>query len=440
MIAIDQVIAQSAAEMAGILSGDQLLAVDTRPVEDIVDYFLALETKASVNLLLRRGDEPVEALLELGAEEDPGLVPAHPEPTRCGNHCIFCFVHQLPKGLRRTLYVKDEDYRFSWLYGSYITLGNTTEEELQRIERDHLSPLYISVHATDEEVRCRLLGKQVSPILPMLERLTAAGIELHTQVVLCPGFNDGEVLLRTINDLACFWPQILSLAVVPVGLTRHRSHLPQLEAVSAELAAKTLDIIEQAQGRQFENTGSRFVFAADEFYLRAARSFPSIENYEGLWQLENGVGMLAQFRCDAAEVLLDAIPLELGRVSLVTGCSFAAELESFATRLAARTGVELQVVAVENRFFGSSVTVTGLLTGVDIIAAFDAIDPAELGTALLLPDVLFNDGDNLLLDDMRIEELEQHFNIPVIRISSDPWGILDGLERLDCSGIEILQG
>ena len=438
MIIIDRVIDQSPAEMAGIMSGDQLLAVGTKPVDDIVDYFLALEAMTSVNLLLRRGeDEPFVIMLELGEEEDPGLVPAHPEPACCGNNCIFCFVHQLPKGLRKSLYVKDEDYRFSWLYGSYITLGNASEEELQRIVRDRLSPLYISVHATDEEVRCRLLGKQVPPILPMLERLTAAGIELHTQVVLCPGHNDGEVLRRTIDDLAAFWPQILSLAVVPVGLTRHRSHLPHLDVVTEELACTSLDILEQAQQQQLETNGSRFVFAADELYLRAARKFPGIESYEALWQLENGVGMLPQFRTEAEEVLLDAVPLELGRVSLVTGHSFAPELEKFATRLTTRTGVELQVVAVDNRFFGRSVTVTGLLTGADIIAAFDAVDP---GTALLLPEVLFNDGDNLLLDDMRIEDLEQHFNIPVLRVSSDPWGILDGLERLDCNDIEILQG
>lgn len=437
MIIIDQVLEQSPAELAGIMSGDQLLVVDTRPVADIVDYFLALEAKTSVNLVLRRGEgAPFEVLLELGEEEDPGIVPAHPEPTCCGNNCVFCFVHQLPSGLRRSLYVKDEDYRFSWLYGSYITLGNTSETELQRIIRDQLSPLYISVHATDEEIRCRLLGKKVPPILPILRRLTAAGIQLHTQIVLCPGFNDGDVLLRTINDLAPFWPQILSLAVVPVGLTSHRQHLPHLAAVTPELASSTLDLLEQVQQKQLDSTGSRFVFAADEFYLRAARNFPCLEDYEDLWQLENGVGMLPQFRTEAEEVLLEAIPLDLGRVSLVTGCSFAAELSKFAARLAARTEVDLQVIAVENRFFGSSITVTGLLTGADIMAAFETVDP---GQALLLPEVLFNDGDNLLLDDMQIEDLERHFKVPVLRISSDAWGILDGLERLDCSDIEILQ-
>jgi len=438
MIEIDKIIVQSPVDLAGIQSGDKLLAVGSKPIDDIVDYFLALEAQSSVTLLLRRGeDEPFEVVIELGEEEDPGIVPVHPEPEHCGNNCIFCFVHQLPKNLRRSLYVKDEDYRFSWLYGSYITLGNTTEKDIERIVRDHLSPLYISVHATDEDIRCRLLGKQVPPIMPILERLTSANIELHTQIVLCPGLNDAVVLQQTISDLAAYWPQIRSLAVVPVGLTRHRSHLPQLELMTETLACQSLDIVEKVQEHQLEKTGSRFVFAADELYLRASRKFPSIDAYEDLWQLENGIGMLPQFRIEAEEVLLDAIPLQLGKVSLITGQSFAAELKSFTKRLTARTETELEVVAVENRFFGSSVTVAGLLTGADIIAAFETIDP---GMAILLPEVLFNDGDNLLLDDMCIEDLEAHFEIPVLRVSSDPWGILDGLERLDCSEIEILQG
>lgn len=438
MIRIERVLPDSAAELAGILDGDMLLVVGDRPINDIVDFFLALERQTMINLLLQRDqDEPFSLLIEMEEDEDPGLVPTHPDPARCGNNCIFCFVHQLPKGMRRTLYVKDEDYRFSWLYGAYITLGNIDEEQLQRIILDQLSPLYISVHATDEEVRCRLLGKRVPPILPLLQRLTDAGIELHTQIVLCPGFNDGSVLQRTINDLLAFWPHIRSLAVVPIGLTRHRDHLPQLELVSSDLAAVTLDRIEQVQRQQFELTGSRFVFAADELYLRAAREFPDLNTYEDLWQLENGVGMISLFRSEVEEVLLDAVPLNLNKVSLVTGQSFAGELETFASRLATRVGAELQVVAVENQFFGSSVTVAGLLTGTDIIAAFSEIDPGE---ALLLPETLFKEGENVLLDDLRIEDLERHFKIPVIRISSDPWGILDGLEGLGSSEIEILQG
>jgi putative radical SAM enzyme (TIGR03279 family) len=438
MINIDQIMPDSPADLAGIEAGDQLLAVDSRTVGDIVDYYLALEGQSSVRFLLQRnGDLPFEVHLELEEEEDPGLVPEHPTPACCGNACIFCFVHQLPKGLRRSLYVKDEDYRFSWLYGSYVTLTNILEADLQRIISAQLSPLYISVHATDDVVRSRLLGKQVPPILPQLQRLTSAGIELHTQIVLCPEFNDADILRQTVTDLATFWPQIRSLAVVPVGLTRHREHLPPLAAVSADLARDTLALIGAVQEQQLLKTGSRFVFAADEFYLRAGQEFPSLETYEELWQLENGVGMVPLFRREAEEVLLEALPLEIGKVSLVTGTSFASELANFSARLSTRVGVELQVVAVENRFFGSQVSVAGLLTGADILAALEQVDP---GVAILLPDVLFNDADNLLLDDLQLEDLQRHFKIPILRTSSDPWGILAGLERLDSNEIEILQG
>lgn len=438
MIRIEQVVDNSAADLAGIEAGDRLLAMDDRTLDDIVDYYLALSEKDQVELLVRRGeDDPFRVMLDLGEEEDPGLIPAHPEPAHCGNNCLFCFVHQLPRGLRRTLYVKDEDYRFSWLYGSYITLGNTREDELQRIIRDQLSPLYISVHATDERVRCQLLGKDVLPILPQLERLTTAGIELHTQVVLCPGINDGEILQRTLDDLAGFRPMIRTLAIVPVGLTTHRRNLPEIAPVTPALATEVLDLVAENQLKYLADQGSRFVFAADELYLRADREFPLIEEYEELSQLENGVGMLPLFRQEAEEVLLEAIALDLRRVSLVTGKSFAPELETFATRLGTRIGVDLNVVAVDNRLFGPSVTVTGLLSGADIRAAFDGVDP---GDAILLPDVLFNDAEVRMLDDMRLEDLQRHFNVPLMRVGNDPWGILDGLERLDCREIEILEG
>lgn len=438
MIRIEQIEANSPAARAGIEPGDELIGIDSRSIEDIVDYYLGLEAaSSSINLLLERDAERFPVTLELEADEDPGLVPAHPEPQRCGNDCLFCFVHQLPRGMRRTLYVKDEDYRFSWLYGSYVTLANLQERDFTRILRDKLSPLYISVHTTDETVRRRLLGKTVPPLLPQIKRLVDAGIELHTQVVLCPGINDGVILRQTIDALAGLWPGVRSLAVVPVGLTRYRRSLPQLMPVCAHLAATTLEQIEERQRVFLEKFASRFVFAADEFYLRAERNLPPLSEYEELWQLENGVGLIAQFRHDAEEVLLESIPLDLHKVCLVTGSSFRAELEKFAARLGARTGVELAVVAVENLFFGEQVTVSGLLTGADILAAFREVDP---GQGVLLPEVLFNTGDNLLLDDMPLAEFERQLRVPVLKVSSDPWGILDGLERLDCQEIEILEG
>ena len=437
MLEIEEVIAGSVADLAGLRAGDQLLTLDQRVIEDIVDYFLAIDQQSVLELEVLRDKELFQCRLELEEGETPGLIPVHPEPLHCGNNCVFCFVHQLPRGMRRTLYVKDEDYRFSWLYGSYITLANLGDAELQRILVDRLSPLYISVHATDEEVRSRLLGKRLPPILPLLERLIEGGIRLHTQIVVCPGYNDGAILDQTMRDLARLHSGILSLAVVPVGLTRHRDRLPRLDPLTAEAAALVLDQVDAMQQVCLDEWGGRFVFAADELYLRARCELPPLEGYEELWQLENGVGMIPLFRAEAEEVLLESTPLDLRKVSLITGSSFAMELEGFARRLGVRTGTELQVVSVENRFFGSSVSVAGLLTGRDILAATEGRD---LGEAVLVPDVLFKADEELLLDDMSLAELEAGVGVPVLRISSDPWGILDGLERLDCRDIEILEG
>lgn len=438
MLAIEQILPGSAADAAGIGIDDQLMAIGTRPMNDLVDYHLALAASVDLEVLLQDAAGGTRVVLVTRrADEDPGIIPRHPEPTRCGNNCVFCFVHQLPKGLRKSLYVKDEDYRFSWLYGAYITLGNIREDELTRIVTDRLSPLYISVHATDDACRRLLLGKSVAPILPLLERLCAAGIELHTQIVLCPGLNDGAVLRQTIDDLRRFWPQIRSLAVVPVGLTRHRQNLPVLAPLNVAQARRVLDLIEEFQALQFQQTGSRFVFAADELYLLAGREVPPVSDYEALWQLENGVGLLASFRSEVAEVLLEAVPLEVKKVSLVTGISFADELRKFAAQLGLRTGVELQVIDIENHFFGPSVSVAGLLTGGDILAALKKND---LGQGVLLPDVIFRQADGRLLDDLNLNDLQQQFDVPLLVVSSDPWGILDGLERLDCPDIEIFEG
>lgn len=438
MLAIEQILPDSAAEAAGIDPGDQLMAIGARIIHDLVDYHLALAASIDLEVLLQNSAGKARiAFIQRLADEDPGIVPRHPDPARCGNNCLFCFVHQLPKGLRKSLYIKDEDYRFSWLYGAYITLGNIREEELARIIADQLSPLYISVHATDEACRQQLLGKPVAPILPLLERLCTAGIELHTQIVLCPGFNDGAVLRQTIDDLRRFWPQIRSLAVVPLGLTCHRQHLPVLTPINATQAQDTLDLIADFQVLQLKQTGSRFVFAADELYLRADRELPPLADYEDLCQLENGVGLLASFRSEIDEVLQEAVPLEVKKISLITGTSFADELRNFAAQLGLRTGVDLQVIAVENHFFGTSISVAGLLTGKDILAA---LKEKDLGQGVLLPDIIFRQADELLLDDMCLEDLQGQFDIPLLVVSSDPWGVLDGIERLDCPDIEIFEG
>ncbi len=435
MIKIESVEPESYAAELGLLAGDRLLSINNHDINDLVDYHRHIEVERLTLEVLRSDGELWELDLEKEPQEEFGLSVEHPQPRQCGNQCQFCFVHQLPKGMRRTLYIKDEDYRFSYLYGSYMTLTNLDEADLQRIIHDQLSPLYISVHATDHTLRRQLLGVDIREILPLIERLTAAGIELHCQIVLCPGLNDGDALRQTMKDLSHFYPNILSLAVVPVGLTKHRLRLPKLQPVSQDDAVASLNLIHRFQTDFLERYGARFVFAADEFYLLAKQPFPDVSSYEDFPQIENGVGMILQFRQQIDEVLAEAEELDLKKVILVTGVSFNPELEVFAKELGKKTTVELIVVAIENRFFGSDVTVAGLITGVDLL---EQLKPLDLGDGVILPAVMFRDQGSLLLDDLDISELADLLQCPVIAVETSPWGVLDGLESLTDDGVEVV--
>ena len=436
MLRIESVEPGSYAADLALQAGDRLVAINHRAIDDLIDYHQAIEAQQLDFEVLRQDDELWQLSLEKVADEDIGLELEHPQPKQCGNKCLFCFVHQLPKGLRRTLYIKDEDYRFSYLYGSYITLSNLQEADLQRIIRQQLSPLYISVHATDDNVRETLLGCPAPPIMPLLRRLTAAGIELHCQIVLCPEYNTGDILQQSIEDLAELFPQLVSLAVVPVGLTRHRQNLPKLRKLTQQEAAQALQLIHACQQKYLRQKASRFVFAADEIYLQAEKEFPELNEYEDLAQLENGVGLIPQFRLQAEEVLLEAEELDLNRVTLVTGHSFADELQGFVQRLSLRTGVELQVVPIENHFFGTQVTVTGLLSGADLLQQLQGRD---LGAGVLLPDVLLKEGEQLLLDNLTLDDLCERLQVPVLPVESTPWGVLDGLEQLTDGPVDIIR-
>jgi putative radical SAM enzyme (TIGR03279 family) len=435
MVKIEAVSPGGSAALAGLQAGDDLVAINGRNISDILDYFLALDAR-HLQLEVLRGATPLQFQLATEEQLDPGLQIEHPEPTHCGNNCPFCFVHQLPRGLRKTLYVKDEDYRFSYLYGSYVTLSNIDQFALQRIIDEQLSPLYVSVHATDENLRTQLLGRESPPIFELLQRLTAASIEIHCQIVVCPGINDGPALRRSIETLYRLAPGIGSLAVVPVGLTRFRDKLPVLRGLTERDAEEVIDMIETCQRQFLEAGGSRFVFAADEIYLRAGRELPDLAAYEELWQLENGVGMVAQFRQEAQEVLQEADPLELQRVTVLTGCSFAPELKAFARRLARRTGVRIDVRPIRNRFFGEQVTVAGLLTGRDLL---EQLAGKDLGAALLLPEVMLKDDRDVFLDDLTLTELSERLQVPVVKIAGTPWGVLDGLEELACGATRVVR-
>jgi putative radical SAM enzyme (TIGR03279 family) len=408
-------------------AGDGILAVNGQPVRDILDFQLYAATEELLLEVRKKDGELWDLEIEKDAPDLMGLHFEHPEPTQCGNNCIFCFVHQLPRGMRTTLYVKDEDYRFSFLYGSYVTLTNIGEEEIERIVTQRLSPLYVSVHATEEQLRQKLIGRPGPPILDLLRQLTAAGIEIHTQVVLCPGYNDGAELERTVEDLQALYPGVRSLAVVPVGLTGYRQRLPQLRPPSPDEARSLLAILHDYQERFLGQTGCRFVHAADELYLKADVEFPPLEDYEDLAQLENGVGMIPLFRAEAAEALAEAEPLKAPTVSTFTGESAYPELERFVGDLSRKIGVDIHLYSVPNQFFGGHVSVTGLLTGQDILAQLRG---KHLGEVLLVPDVVLKEGEDVFLDDLSLLDLERELGVGVSKISSTPWGILEGIEDL----------
>ena len=427
MLEILSVEAGSIAEELGIQSGDSLVAVNGEPVNDLVDYLIE-EPKELLHVALKRASGDLWALdVEHDSEEPLGLVLPHPEPKQCGNNCVFCFVHQLPRGMRRTLYVKDEDYRFSFLYGAYVTLTNLAEEDLQRILNKKLSPLYVSVHAADHMLRQKLLGNPAPDVMPILQQLVAGGIEVHTQVVVCPQINDGEQLAQTCRELVALVPGLKSLAVVPVGLTGHRQRLPELRPHTRQEALELVEWVEITQENLLERLGTRFIFAADELYLKAEKDFPSLSVYEELSQVENGVGLIPQFRSQADEVLDIAEPLDLPPISMVTGVSAADDIKAFARRLADKCGLDLRVHVIENDFFSGHVTVTGLLTGQDLLAQ---LAEQDLGDILMIPDVMLREGEEVFLDDVSIDNLVERFDKQIEVVAADPWGLWDMLDTL----------
>ncbi len=422
---IDHVMPGSIAEELEIEPGDRLVAINSQRLRDIIDFTFHADDEELTLEILKPSGERWEAEIERDGDEPLGLVFAPPTPSQCGNKCVFCFVHQLPKGLRRPLYVKDEDYRLSFLYGNYVTLSNIGREELDRIVDQRLSPLYISVHATNPALRERLLGRtDILPILDVMRELAAARIVMHTQVVLCPGLNDGEELARTVRDLAGLHPWVESLAIVPVGLTKHRRGLPALEPVTAPHAEAFIRTWQPEAERLARELGAPFLFLADEFYIKAGLSFPPLATYGDLPQIENGVGMIPLFLDEADRVLKKARKGRPVTVTVVTGESPYRYLAEFLEKLSTRTGATLNPVAVRNRLFGESVTVTGLVAGKDIA---EELTGQELGDAVLIPDVMLKEGEGVFLDDLPVDDLEKALGTREVVVEATPAGIGDGV-------------
>ncbi len=420
---------RSAAAAAGLLTGDRILEINGHVVRDAIDFqFHAGD--ACLHLAVDRGGRPRALTLrrdggDLGVE----LVPPRPqEIATCGNTCVFCFIHQNPKGLRRSLYVKDDDFRLSFLHGNYITLTDLDEAEMARIVEQRLSPLYVSVHATDPELRTRLLGRPRKPadILPRMQRLAQAGIVMHAQIVLCPGLNDGTHLDRTVHELAPLYPQVATTAIVPVGLTRHRAHLPTLRGLAVDEAAALVDTVHAWQQAFFPRFASRFVFLGDEVYLHAGRPLPPAEAYEGFTIAEDGIGLVRRFEDGWSAALRGppAAPAGSRRPTVVTGTMYAARLTALITPLAER-GATARVVAVPNLLFGEAIGVAGLLSGADIRRALAALD--DHGDEVLVPAVAVRESDGVFLDDLTPADLGRDLGVRVRVIEAQPIALLRAL-------------
>lgn len=386
-------------------------------MRDVIDYMYAFgdDQGITVDWLDPDGAECF-AYVEADPDEDLGVVLQPQRVTTCCNRCTFCFVDQMPRGMRSSLYVKDDDWRSSFLHGTYVTLTNLTEEDAKRIIGQHISPLYVSVHASDDDVRTRLMGtEKARGTFDLLRRLTGAGIDVQAQAVICGGVNDGDVLDRTLDDLFALHPHVRSVSVVPVGLTQFRDELHSVESISAENAKDIVERIEAHQKWYLSAAGTRFAFAADELYLKSGRPFPAYEAYEDFQQIENGVGLVAQFEHDARRELNRAKRAASRRVLLLSGADFAKRLELLRPRIENATGLSIVIEPVENTFFGPSVTVGGLLTGRDVLAAAAGRQGFD---ALFVPDIMFRDDGEKSLDDIPFSEIERAAGIPCFKASA----------------------
>ncbi|HWR31480.1 MAG TPA: DUF512 domain-containing protein [Negativicutes bacterium] len=400
----------SKAARAGLVPGDRLVRVNGEAVRDLIDLSFALSEEVVKLEVIKHSGETVHLRIKKTLDESMGFEfesAVFDRVRTCANKCLFCFVDQMPAGLRDTLYVKDDDYRLSFLYGNFVTMTNLTSDDFDRIRRFHLSPLYVSVHTSDGPLRERLLGiPRAAGIMQQLQDFAEAGIELHTQVVLCPDYNDGEYMTRTIRDLALLRPEILSLAIVPVGLTRFREQCHPLRAFTAPEAAAIVDEVADWQAKFRAETGQSFVYLSDEFYLKAGRSVPPEEVYDGYPQLENGIGLVRSFLSEWEEAGGCPPPPDEGMV-VVSGTAFAPILADLLKPISPAVRVE----AVINEFFGPGVNVSGLLTGQDIAKHVRSlgIKPQRI----IISSTMLRKNEQVFLDGMTVDGLQRELSLTV---------------------------
>lgn len=410
------VVSDSIAEEMGIEIGDKLLTINDNEVKDIIDYkFLMSEEELNVAIEKENGEIWVLEI-EKEYDEDIGLVFSNgimDNARCCSNNCIFCFVDQLPKGMRSTMYFKDDDSRLSFLQGNFITLTNMSSEDIDRIIKYRISPINLSVHTTDDELRIKMVGnKKAGNIMYLIKKLTDNGIKINCQIVLCPGINNGDILLKSIKDLYSFYPNVENVAVVPIGLTKYRDNLPKLTGYDSSSAEHEIDLIVNLQDQYMKEIESPFVRLSDEFYILAEKKIPSKEFYSDFQQIEDGVGMVRILRENINNTLKNLSKTVKGSFTFVTGVLAFNEILSISKKLITwNENLEINVYSIINNFFGTTITVSGLLTGTDIIAQ---LKEKELGRYIILPKNMIKPDDNIFLDDITVDELSKELNRKII--------------------------
>lgn len=427
---IKDIEAGSIAEELELEPGDELVSINGNEIKDVLDYHYLIKDEYLTVIIKKKDGEEWELDIEKDYDEDLGIIfedGLMDEYRSCRNKCIFCFIDQMPPGMRETLYFKDDDARLSFLQGNYITLTNISDEELDRIIFYKLSPINISIHTTNEELRCKMLTNRFAgTALQKMKKLKDAGIVMNGQIVLCKGWNDGDELEKTLHDLAAFIPELNSVSVVPVGLTRFREGLTQLEPFTKEDSLKVLSQIHRWQGIFLKHYGTRLVYASDEWYLKAGLPIPDEESYEGYPQIENGVGLVRSLQTEFEDALEELAPDERVRnLSLATGVLAAPVIEGLIEKLNTKfPNVKVKVYTIINNYFGPLITVAGLLTGTDII---EQLQGKELFDALLLPGVLLRSGEDVLLDDVTVSDIERSLQTKVRIVQSDGKSLIDAI-------------
>ncbi|MDY3972213.1 MAG: DUF512 domain-containing protein [Clostridia bacterium] len=417
----------SIAEEAGLEIGDKLISINGHDFHDILEYrYLTAEYEVTLEVLKKDGTTEMITVEndyeDLGIEFAEGLID---EAQSCKNKCIFCFIDQLPKGMRETVYFKDDDTRLSFLQGNYVTLTNMSDEEIDRLIKMRVSPINVSVHATEPELRCKMLNNRFAgKCYDIMKRFAENDIYMNCQIVLCPGINDGENLKRTLSDLGALFPNVNSISVVPVGLTRYRDGLYPLTPFTKESSAETIRFVEEIQNEFLEKLGTRLVYLSDEFYVDAGIPVPDAESYEGFPQIENGVGLIAsmQEEFDSAMRLLKN-KKRSRHVSVATGEIAEGFIKGLAEKIEQLCeGVKVDVYPIKNNFFGGGVSVSGLVCGCDIIKQLK--DKIKTDT-LLIPHSMLRDDDNIFLDDTTVEDVEKALDVKIVPVLNDGYEFVE---------------